>query len=1048
MFKRLLMLLLILLMFPCRLAFGEDPPALTLMVYLCGSNLETQAGAASADLMEMIAHYPAEGKLRVLVMPAGSQAWQNQVDATETAIYELTADGLQKQCALPLQNMGDPAALTTLLQYGYTHAPAQQYALLMWNHGAGPNIGLCFDERFHDENGMDGLTLAELSTALASSPAADTKLSWIGFDACLMATLETASTVAPYAEYMIASQETEPAEGWSYSFLTHILQDASGADTGRRVIDAYFTSQADTMAPIALSLVDLRSIPAIWEEMNRLFDGLHLTLDESSYPAFADCRVNSKSLGVSSSYEYDLVDLVDLLEVYQAEGMTDCTDLLSQLDQAILYSRSNTPYVNGLSVYYPHYGTQDAAAEQSPTGYAAFIADMSAIRLGEPLTDWHQTYQPEATLDEGITRVTMALTQNQADTLDQATLFILKQMSSDDFQPVYRTNDVTLTEDNLLCATYAEQALYIIDSAGNVVSDALPYTLQGDAVVLSGMLYKSDWGADDEDWFLAFRCFFRQDAQGRYRLAEIQEQTTDPTQQGKTTIRLEDYDTIEIFQGSVIPVYGEDGRPLPPSQWTKGTMIYGWYFDLKDFPGWSVDFRTQQDSRNRYALLQITDTQNQVVCSDLLPIANPNITAIPMEPCTLVDNDTCCIRFTEAQEVLGMHPELRLIFTCENRSDQPMNVDVQMLQLNDVLIGRSNARSTTINPGETKSFEAALDRETLERCGIQSVQTLRMHLVANHNYTTQLFEQPAECAFQADLSRIAPTPLTVETLATATWDGLTFDLYDIDFDGTDKLTGKLRIRNTTDAPITLDTAYFYLNDLQLSGRFTDSIVGMTLRGGAVCHTGFQVSLQSFPGSTYRPENSRFLVQALGMTQLHTLGIDVYHTDWQQQSRLTFTLVQPVSLPVQESLTQRQNWPILYDRDGVTVRLADITWEPDSLYQSQYRYINLVVENRTDAPVAFNVPWRLSENDPHTFLVNGQSLAYVHAPSVDANTTSLASIWYTAAEGMDPLAQLDMLLEINGARLQVSIQTLGEARVDGTYYVLDGQQLLLTVTPIN
>ena len=298
------------------------------------------------------------------------------------------------------------------------------------------------------------------------------------------------------------------------------------------------------------------------------------------------------------------------------------------------------------------------------------------------------------------------------------------------------------------------------------------------------------------------------------------------------------------------------------------------------------------------------------------------------------------------------------------------------------------------------------------------------------------------------MSRIAPTPLTVQTLATATWDGLTFDLYDIDFDGTDKLTGKLRIRNTTDAPITLDTAYFYLNDLQLSGRFTDSIVGMTLRGGAVCHSGFQVSLQSFPGSTYRPESSRFLAQALGMTQLHTLGIDVYHTDWQQQSRLTFTLVQPISLPVQESLTQRQDWPILYDQNGVTVRLADITWEPGSLYQAQYRYINLVVENRTDAQVAFNVPWRLSENDPHTFLVNGQSLAYVHSPSVDANTTSLASIWYTAAEGMDPLAQLDMLLEINGARLQVSLQALGEARVDGTYCVLDSQQLLLTVTPIN
>ncbi|MBR6572085.1 MAG: hypothetical protein IKK75_16695, partial [Clostridia bacterium] len=171
--KRLLILIMILLSLMAGAALGEAEPSLTLMVYVCGSNLETEAGAASADLAEMMAHYPDDGSLRVIVMPSGSLMWQNEISAEETAIYELTSAGLTKLCTLPLQSMGEPAALTALLEYGYTHAPAGRHALIMWDHGAGPNIGLCFDELFQTGDSMDGLTLDELSTALQNSPAAE-----------------------------------------------------------------------------------------------------------------------------------------------------------------------------------------------------------------------------------------------------------------------------------------------------------------------------------------------------------------------------------------------------------------------------------------------------------------------------------------------------------------------------------------------------------------------------------------------------------------------------------------------------------------------------------------------------------------------------------------------------------------------------------------------------------------------------------------------------------------------------------------------------------
>lgn len=42
-------------------------------------------------------------------------------------------------------------------------------------------------------------------------------LELVGFDTCLMATVDTAYTFCDLAKYLVASEETEPANGWYYS---------------------------------------------------------------------------------------------------------------------------------------------------------------------------------------------------------------------------------------------------------------------------------------------------------------------------------------------------------------------------------------------------------------------------------------------------------------------------------------------------------------------------------------------------------------------------------------------------------------------------------------------------------------------------------------------------------------------------------------------------------------------------------------------------------------------------------------------------------------
>jgi len=58
------------------------------------------------------------------------------------------------------------------------------------------------------------MSLVGLDSALKS---AGIKFDFIGFDACLMATVETALTMSQYGDYLIASEETEPGVGWYYT---------------------------------------------------------------------------------------------------------------------------------------------------------------------------------------------------------------------------------------------------------------------------------------------------------------------------------------------------------------------------------------------------------------------------------------------------------------------------------------------------------------------------------------------------------------------------------------------------------------------------------------------------------------------------------------------------------------------------------------------------------------------------------------------------------------------------------------------------------------
>ena len=182
------------------------------MVYMVGSNLESEGALASEDIKEMQKSGFDEEELTVLLCAGGSsQWWTSEIPENACTIFELTDDGLKEMASLGDKNMGEADTLTSFVDYAYESYEAENYGLILWDHGGGAILGCGADENYN----YDTLSVNEMDTALGSSKiAADgNKFTWIGFDACLMGMLEVGDALSDYSDYMIASDEMEAGQG-------------------------------------------------------------------------------------------------------------------------------------------------------------------------------------------------------------------------------------------------------------------------------------------------------------------------------------------------------------------------------------------------------------------------------------------------------------------------------------------------------------------------------------------------------------------------------------------------------------------------------------------------------------------------------------------------------------------------------------------------------------------------------------------------------------------------------------------------------------------
>ena len=192
----------------------------TILLYDCGADLETDAGLATYNLMQILqSHFSSDDDIKFLVMTGGSHKWQidssnlvfpdgvnlpndavieydsdnleyvenpsepkSQVSNVYNQIWEakgadakdgnagklvlLDGDGITDDNA-PVKSqdelMSDPATLKAFINYGAANFPADKYDLILWDHGGGPKGGFGVDE--HRDESDDWLAPETMSFA-------------------------------------------------------------------------------------------------------------------------------------------------------------------------------------------------------------------------------------------------------------------------------------------------------------------------------------------------------------------------------------------------------------------------------------------------------------------------------------------------------------------------------------------------------------------------------------------------------------------------------------------------------------------------------------------------------------------------------------------------------------------------------------------------------------------------------------------------------------------------------------------------------------------
>lgn len=446
---------------------GPNSVSRSIMIYMDGSNLESDNKIATSDLDGISPSKVDLENVNVYLYTGGTKKWFNFVSSEENAIYKLTEDGFKKEKIYSKKNMGDPDTLSEFLTYVYKNSKTDKYDLVLYDHG-GATDGAIYDD-FTDDN----LSLTDFKKALELSPFNKrNKLETVLFRTCLNATIEVANSFKNYADYMVASEEV--TNGSSNTSVLNYINDITKDDTAitysKKFISAYEKQMKD-IDPFGFSTNSMYSIINlnIVDEFNDAFDeyigGVEL---KNNYNNIVRLRSNLFQFATSvDDNDYDTVDLYNLivgLEPYTKIKSTKVKQLYTKL---ISYNWSSIDEAKGISIYFPYNGSE-SAQKVLMSVYGDLTYSNNYKKLITSFKDMHEngtvTSFSSKLFNNNISvnkkEFSLELTNEQANDYADSIYIIFKKEKDGKFTLIY-SSDNTKLKNNILKTNISDNLLKV-----------------------------------------------------------------------------------------------------------------------------------------------------------------------------------------------------------------------------------------------------------------------------------------------------------------------------------------------------------------------------------------------------------------------------------------------------------------------------------------------------------------------------------------------------------------------------------------------------------
>ena len=258
---------------------------------------------------------------------------------SDTKLLHFGGDGIVLWDEPGELNMGASETLESFIAVSLSEFPADNTALILWDHGGGWK-GMGPDE----SDGHDLLTLPELRSAISGglSEVGLNQFDLIGMDACLMATYEVAHAVDGLTRYLLASEELEPGHGWDYrAFATLLDQSAvQAADLGVALTDGFErqAKEAETSGDITLSLLDMAHFDDFTESFRAILSDV-TAAPELTFPRMRTAGTKVPSYGSNPDHSKSThhIDLAAFVADWFDWNPLLLEDFESALDDLVAY---------------------------------------------------------------------------------------------------------------------------------------------------------------------------------------------------------------------------------------------------------------------------------------------------------------------------------------------------------------------------------------------------------------------------------------------------------------------------------------------------------------------------------------------------------------------------------------------------------------------------------------------------------------------------------------------------------------------------------------